>query len=75
MLVLTRKAGETFYLGEDIKITVQQIRGDGVRIAIDAPREVQILRSELKEAREINRESALPQAAAVEALRKSLKAK
>ena len=75
MLVLTRKAGESFYLGEDIKITVQSVRGDGARIAIDAPREVQILRSELKEAREINRESVMAQASAIEALRKSLRTK
>ncbi|MCL2539706.1 MAG: carbon storage regulator CsrA [Oscillospiraceae bacterium] len=73
MLVLTRKPGESFFIGDEVKITVQSIRGDGVRIAIDAPREVKILRSELKEAREINMESVMPEASAIEALRRSLK--
>jgi len=73
MLVLTRKTGESFFIGDDIEITVRSIRGDGVRIAIDAPREVKILRSELKEAREINMESVTPEAAAIDALRSRLK--
>lgn len=73
MLVLTRRAGESFYLGDDIKITIQSIKGDGVRVAIDAPKEVQILRSELKEAQDVNREAVMPQASAIEALRKSLR--
>ena len=72
MLVLTRKIGESFYIGDDIKITIHAIRGDGIRVAIDAPKEVQILRSELKETRELNREAAMPQASAVDALRKGL---
>lgn len=49
MLVLTRRLNETFYIGDDIVITVVDIRGDKVRIGIEAPPEVKILRSELIE--------------------------
>lgn len=47
MLVLTRKAGETICLGNDIRIKVVKIRGNQVRIAIEAPREVSIRREEI----------------------------
>lgn len=47
MLSLTRKTGETIRIGDDIVITVQEIRGDTVRIRIGAPREVRILREEV----------------------------
>jgi carbon storage regulator len=47
MLVLTRKEGEKIFIGENIVITV--VRGSGVKIGIDAPKEVSIVRSELEE--------------------------
>ncbi len=47
MLVLSRKAGETIHIGEDICITVATVQGNRVRIAVDAPEEVLILRGEL----------------------------
>lgn len=47
MLVLTRKAGESIHIGSNIKITVTKIQGNTIRIAIDAPTDIQILRSEL----------------------------
>lgn len=47
MLVLTRRAGETLMIGEDIKITVLAVKGGQVRVGIDAPKEVSIQRSEL----------------------------
>lgn len=47
MLVLTRKLNESIVIGKDIKITVVKIRGDHVRIGIEAPREVEVYRSEL----------------------------
>ena len=37
MLVLTRKAGEKIVIGDDITITILDVRGDGIRIGIDAP--------------------------------------
>jgi carbon storage regulator len=47
MLVLGRKVGERIVIGKDICITVTMIRGDLVRIGIEAPRQVTILREEL----------------------------
>jgi carbon storage regulator len=47
MLVLSRKNGESIRLGDDIEITVCQISGNRVRLAISAPHDVSIRRSEL----------------------------
>jgi len=49
MLVLARKEGENIALGDDITITVVRISGDQIRLGIDAPREVLVLRGELLE--------------------------
>jgi carbon storage regulator CsrA len=48
MLVLSRKVDERIQIGDNITITVVQVRGNSVRIAIDAPKSVRILRSELE---------------------------
>lgn len=58
MLILTRKQGESFLLGENIEISISEINGDRVRIAIDAPKDVKILRKELKDASDLNIEAA-----------------
>lgn len=50
MLVLTRKKNQGVMLGDDIKITVLEITEDGVKIGIDAPKNLLILRSELYQA-------------------------
>lgn len=47
MLILTRRAGESIQVGEDIEISVLEIRGNQVRLGINAPRDVLVLRSEL----------------------------
>src|SRR3954454_11596821 len=47
MLVLTRKKGERVMIGDDIVITIIDIRGDGIRIGFDAPRGVPIQRAEV----------------------------
>lgn len=47
MLVLTRKVGEQILIGDDIVITVLDVRGDGIKIGIDAPRGVRIQRQEV----------------------------
>ncbi|MET3655794.1 carbon storage regulator CsrA [Sporosarcina psychrophila] len=58
MLVLSRKKGESIWLGDQIEITVSEIKGDQVRIAINAPKNVTILRGELiKEVSESNAEA------------------
>lgn len=61
MLALTRRSGEKIMLGDDIVITVVDIKGDSVRLAIQAPREVKIYRGELYEAIAAeNRQAAAP---------------
>ena len=47
MLVLTRKVNESLLIGEDIVITVVEIKGDKVRLGIEAPKEISIVRSEI----------------------------
>ncbi len=47
MLVLTRKPGEKVVIGDDITLTVVAVQGNRVRLALDAPDQVRILRAEL----------------------------
>ena len=47
MLILTRRVGEALKLGEDITVTVLGVRGNQVRIGIDAPKSVAIQREEI----------------------------
>ena len=58
MLILQRKAGESLSLGEDIEISVLSVEMGRVRLAIQAPKSVPILRSELRSAAATNREAA-----------------
>jgi carbon storage regulator CsrA len=50
MLVLSRKIGEKIHVGNDIMIEVRRVAGNRVTLAVDAPRNVRILRGELREA-------------------------
>jgi carbon storage regulator len=50
MLVLSRKIGEKIHVGNDVTIEVRRVAGNRVTLAVDAPREVRILRGELKDA-------------------------
>jgi len=47
MLVLSRKTGESIVIGNDVVITVLEVRGDQIRIGIDAPRTVTVNRKEV----------------------------
>jgi carbon storage regulator len=47
MLVFSRKSGDQVVLGDGITLTVLEVRGDRVRLAVDAPDTVRILRAEL----------------------------
>ncbi len=47
MLVVTRKPGEGIKIGDDVEITIVKIDDNSVKVSINAPKEVKILRSEL----------------------------
>ncbi|MGO5065119.1 carbon storage regulator CsrA [Clostridium sp. LCP25S3_F8] len=47
MLVITRKKGESFLIGDDIEVTVVKLDDGSVKLAIDAPKKLTILRKEL----------------------------
>ncbi len=58
MLILRRRAGESLLIGDNIKLTVMDVYEGGVRLAIDAPKSVSVLRSELVQAVDANRDAA-----------------
>ena len=47
MLVLTRRVNEKILIGDNIVVTVLEVRGDQVRLGIDAPRDVRVFREEV----------------------------
>lgn len=59
MLVISRKVGQTVLIGDGIEITVSSVRGDQVRLAIQAPRSVTILRKETVEQVELSNAAAV----------------
>ena len=48
MLVLTRKANQQIQIGENVVITILQVKGNSVRVGIEAPRDVRVIRGELR---------------------------
>lgn len=50
MLALTRKAGERIVIGDNIVVTVVSIKGDNIRLTVEAPKEVKIYRGEIFDA-------------------------
>ncbi len=61
MLVLSRQKDESIIIGDDVEITIVDVRGDKVRLGINAPRSISVHRKEIYEA--IQREKAQEEAA------------
>ena len=69
MLVLTRRANQSIMIGADVVVTVLEVRGDQVRIGIDAPRSISVHREEVfRELEAANRAAASPGSGALEGL-------
>jgi len=74
VLVISRKVSESIIIGDNIEIIVSEISGDRVKVCINAPKEIPIVRKELLETRALNEEaSVVPQKQAMEQLKKLLK--
>ena len=76
MLVLSRRVGESIVIGDDVTVTVLDVRGDVVRVGINAPRSVTVHREELlRELEETNRAAASASEDAVASLAAQLGSK
>ncbi len=75
MLILRRKKNESLLIGDNIRITIIECAGDGVRLAIDAPKQISILREELSEAEQSNKTALSPNINSVMLLQSILKKK
>jgi carbon storage regulator len=61
VLVLTRRPHQSIHIGDDIVVTVLEVKGDQIRIGINAPRDVQVHREEVLQAlTQANRSAVLP---------------
>jgi len=47
MLILTRRVGETLVIGDDVNVTVLGVRGNQVRLGVDAPKDIAVHREEI----------------------------
>ncbi|SDS42840.1 carbon storage regulator, CsrA [Nocardioides scoriae] len=73
MLVLSRRPGESVTIGDGIVVTVLEVRGDVIRLGVDAPRSIAVHRSELLvQLEQSNRESASPSEDVVSQLARDL---
>lgn len=76
MLVLSRRIGESVVIGDNVTVTVLDVRGDVVRIGIEAPRSVAVNRAELlAELESSNQAAASPSEDAVASLAEALRNK
>ncbi|MHC4292920.1 MAG: carbon storage regulator CsrA [Planctomycetota bacterium] len=57
MLVLSRQRDESIMIGDDVEITIVEVRGDKVRLGINAPREIPVHRREVYDAIQAEKDS------------------
>jgi len=73
MLVLSRKAGESLIIGDAVRVKILDVQGQQVRVGIEAPREIAIVREELhREVAAANRQAARADAASAATLASAL---
>ena len=68
MLILSRKINERIMIGEDISISIIEIKGEQVRIGVDAPKSVKVFRQEVFDAIKAENKAAAQSAAVLPAL-------
>jgi carbon storage regulator len=74
VLILTRRVGESVVIGDDIVLTVVEVRGDSVRLGIEAPRSIDVHREEVyRELQTANQRAASPANEAIENLKALIK--
>ena len=72
MLILRRKKDESILIGNNIRITIVECGSEGVRIAIDAPKQISILREELSKAEVANKDALAPQTEFIHSMQAAL---
>jgi carbon storage regulator len=64
MLILTRKPGESIFIGDQIKVTIVEIKGSQIRLGVDAPKDLRIYREEIyQQILEENKQAAVQESA------------
>ncbi len=57
MLILTRRIGESVVIGDNVTVTVLEVKGNQVRVGVDAPKEIPVHREEIAERIRLERAS------------------
>ena len=71
MLILRRKKNESILIGDNIRVTITECASNGVRLAIEAPKQISVIREELFEAE--NKASLAPESSSVRSLQAALR--